>query len=86
MVLHLEAGTCESGVDNDWVAQVAFECHASQSFTSDDDGYDFMCPTCQTPFLYVSGVLQHVESDCCDENFGGGKPLWRFLHFVRSQF
>jgi hypothetical protein len=40
-----------------------------------DAGYEFMCSTCRTPFLYVSGVSHHAERDCCDEDFIHGKPL-----------
>jgi uncharacterized protein (DUF983 family) len=49
-------------------------------------GTKFMCPTCQTTFLHMSGVLQHAESDRCDEDLGQGRPLWKFLRFVQSRF
>ncbi|KAH8879179.1 hypothetical protein GQ53DRAFT_800349 [Thozetella sp. PMI_491] len=86
MILHLEAGTCESGVNNEWVGQIASQCHRSRCYTSDDPEFDFMCPTCETPFSYISGVLQHVESNYCKEDVAHGTSLWKFLRFLQSRF
>ena len=86
MVLHLEAGTCDSGVDSDRVNEIACECYQSKKYTrNDDSGYDFECPTCSKPFTLMSGLLQHVESDNCDEELDRWQPLGKFLHFLRSQ-
>ena len=86
MVLHLEEGTCESQVEHEWVTETALECYASRFYTSNDPDYDFMCPDCETPFRYISGVLQHIESNSCEEDITEGKPLWRFLRFLQSLF
>ncbi len=86
MVLHLETGACASNVDCDWVDSVAFECYAAMYYTSDQGGFDFMCPTCQVPFVYMSSVLQHAESNRCEECMTRGSPLWRFLRYLRSRF
>ena len=86
MVLHLEAGTCESGASSNDVYEIAFDCYQAQKYTCDDDpDFDFKCPTCETSFAFMSAVLQHVESDCCDETLAQGKPLAKFLRFLRSQ-
>lgn len=86
MVLHLEAETCESGADNEYVTDIAFDCHQAGMYTCDDyPDFDFKCPTCDTPFIFMSAVLQHVESDCCDETLAHGRPLTKFLRFLRSQ-
>ncbi|KAL2810864.1 hypothetical protein BDW59DRAFT_66056 [Aspergillus cavernicola] len=85
MMLHLEAGTCHSGVDLDELNQLAFNCHQAQSYKSNNPDFDFECPSCQTPFLFMSGLLQHAESDCCEEELGSGDPLGIFLEFARSR-
>lgn len=84
MVLHLEAGTCESGINNDLVVEIALDCHQSRHYTNNDnDDFDFKCPTCDTPFVYMSGVWQHVESDFCDETIEG--PLGKFLRYLQTR-
>ncbi|PHH53361.1 Zinc finger protein 132 [Ceratocystis fimbriata CBS 114723] len=65
MVLHLEAGTCASQTDLSEVTELAHECRQSQYYVSYRPGFDFECPTCDTPFVYMSGLLQHVERDSC---------------------
>ncbi|KAH7308488.1 hypothetical protein B0I35DRAFT_442053 [Stachybotrys elegans] len=85
MVLHLEAGGCGSGVDEEDISDLAFECYqASKYTTGDGSDYDFECPTCETPFAFISGLLQHVESDACEEELVNG-PLGRFLRFLRTR-
>ncbi|KAH6871547.1 hypothetical protein B0T10DRAFT_260541 [Thelonectria olida] len=84
MMLHLEAGTCESGADLDFVVDVAFDCHQSDSYTCDDPDFDFQCPTCDMQFVYMSGFFQHVESCSCDEDLQE-KPLRQFLNYLRSR-
>ncbi|KAK3936250.1 hypothetical protein QBC46DRAFT_270067, partial [Diplogelasinospora grovesii] len=85
MVLHLKAETCESGADNEYVTNIAFDCHQARMYTCDDfPDFNFKCLTCDTPFIFMSAVLQHVESDCCDETLAHGTPLAKFLRFLRS--
>lgn len=84
MVLHLQTGFCASGVDSDLVADLAFECHQGESYTSNDPDFDFECPTCQTPFASMGALLQHAESDYCDEDLDD-KRLRQFLNFLRSR-
>jgi hypothetical protein len=40
MVLHLEAGTCESGADYDLVDAVVFDCYQSRKYTCNDSDFD----------------------------------------------
>ena len=85
-MLHLEAGTCESGADIEYITEIAFSCRRAQMYTCDDDSsFDFKCPTCETSFPLMSAVLQHVESDCCAETLAHGRPLAKFLRFLRSR-
>ena len=84
MVLHLEAGSCESGADCEWIVEVALECYQSQWYTREDNpDFDFECPTCDTPFRYMSALLQHSESGACDGNSARNTPLGKFLHYLR---
>ena len=85
MVLHLEAGTCGSGVNLDEITDLAFECRQSRYYSSGHSDFDFECPTCETSFVYMSGLLQHAESRFCDEELTWGSPLAIFLRFVRSR-
>lgn len=86
MVLHLEAGGCTSGADCDDVTTVAFDCYRSSEYTTDndDDDYDFQCPTCGARFAFMSSLLQHAESDRCDETPERG-PLAQFLRDLQMQ-
>jgi hypothetical protein len=84
MVLHLEEGTCKSGVDLSDVNDYASECHASNKY-HDDDG-DYKCPTCKKYFRYMSGLLQHAESDSCDETLRKRRgSLSIFLRFLKAR-
>lgn len=83
MLLHLEAGTCNSGVGLDKINQLAIECYQAQRYKSSNANFRFKCPTCQTPFAFMSGILQHAESDCCKEDLGSESPLGRFLELAR---
>ena len=83
MVLHLEAASCESGADEDFVAEVAFACYQSDRYVSKNPDFDFQCPTCDTLFSFMSGLLQHAESDACEEHLGRNTALGKFLHYLR---
>ena len=86
MVLHLEAGTCDSGADSEWIDEVAFDCYQSNWYTCEDNPeYDFECYTCNTPFRHMGGLLQHAESMACSGNLAKGTPLGKFLHYLRGQ-
>lgn len=86
MVLHLEAGGCASGTDRSDVYDIAFDCYQSGHYTCDDNpDFDFSCPTCDVPFLFMSALLQHAESEACDENLEWYTALGKFLHFLRQQ-
>lgn len=83
MVLHLEAGSCSSGINADSVDELAHECYQSDRYISNDWEYDFNCPDCETSFLWMSGLLQHAESNACRVSLNKNSPLGKFLHFIR---
>ncbi len=69
MMLHLESGNCESGVDcddiDDWV--IDYWGFKFGDYTNDwTDYYKFCCPSCDNEFRFVSGLLQHIASQACD--------------------
>ncbi|KAI1419236.1 hypothetical protein F5Y12DRAFT_283356 [Xylaria sp. FL1777] len=52
MVLHLEAGSCSSGIDADAVDNIAFACYQSRHYTFDDRNFDFKCPGYELSFSF----------------------------------
>lgn len=86
MVLYLEADTCESGADIDYVTDVAFDCYQSGKYTSDESEYNFICPTCESLFDSMGALLQHIESDYCNEDMTDKRTaLCKFLRYLQSQ-
>ncbi|VUC33504.1 unnamed protein product [Clonostachys rosea] len=85
MLLHLETGTCDCGIGRERVTELAFECRQSQYYASSQDDFDFECPDCAVPFLYISGLFQHVQSEACDEDLGWHSPLRVFLRFLSGR-
>ena len=81
MVLHLEAGTCVTGINRWWVERTALDYFGAHHYTSQDPDFTFMCPTCQTGVRHVSGLLQHIESNCCDEKVYGS-PVGYMLEYM----
>ncbi|KAB8071272.1 hypothetical protein BDV29DRAFT_179524 [Aspergillus leporis] len=79
VLLHLEAGTCVSGVDIEDVTQLAFDCNQAEDYTSYNPDFDFKSPRCQTSFAFISGLLQHAESGCCDKLMERDSSLGKFL-------
>ncbi|EEU36720.1 uncharacterized protein NECHADRAFT_51843 [Fusarium vanettenii 77-13-4] len=85
MVLHLEAGTCPSEADCQVVDDLATDCRQYPSYRCDDPKYDYECPSCETPFRYMSGLLQHIENGPCDESLDWHRPLAIFLRYIRTR-
>ncbi|KAI8648646.1 hypothetical protein NCS57_01476300 [Fusarium keratoplasticum] len=85
MMLHLEAGTCPSEVDCLTIDELASECRQSQYYSCNDPNYDYECPSCETPFRYMSGLLQHIENGPCDEDLSWHSALGIFLRFIRTR-
>lgn len=94
MVLHLETGGCDAGTDREWIDEVAYDCDESEEAytlhaTLDDSilsgsDFKFQCPTCTTQFSFMSALLQHCESNYCEETLASG-PLREFIQFLRKR-
>lgn len=77
MILHLESGCCNCQLDSEGVTQLADECLGGEY----EPG--FRCEGCGSNFSRVSGLFQHVESDCCDRDGGVNEgALGRFLEHL----
>ncbi|KAL7785493.1 hypothetical protein V8C37DRAFT_419977 [Trichoderma ceciliae] len=84
MVLHLEVGNCPSAVGREDVDRIARLCHQAIRYI-DGDG-DYVCPTCSKYFRFMSGLLQHAESDSCGESLRKKmRPLSVFLRFLETR-
>lgn len=77
LVLHFEANTCQSELDQDWVDGMAHyysekgrEGYLWKAHTYSD--YPWKCPTCNTEVRFMSSLLQHIESDACAEELWKG--------------
>lgn len=84
MLLHLERGTCPSGIDVCNVEGYARECRQWKQYASTDEDREFCCPGCKTPFSRMSGVLQHDESGFCPSP-DGNASLAKFMRYLRLQ-
>ena len=79
MVLHLERGTCASGANLGDIHEAAYHTATlDDDYVTPDRELPFACPSCGG-FRFMSGLLQHVESERCDERLGWYGPLDNFL-------
>jgi len=63
MLIHLESGSCESGISIDDLNQFALECYQNKKYSTNlDDEYPYFCPGCQAEFTSLSGLFQHAET------------------------
>jgi hypothetical protein len=68
MLIHLESGSCPSGVDETRIDGLARSFYRSIEFTTDADsgGWIYICNGCERECSKLSGLFQHVEDalDC----------------------
>jgi hypothetical protein len=68
MMIHLESGTCECGIDREELDGIAHNCYWSAHYTKlCDDYYMYKCPDCQNGVRFLSALFQHIESDACNQ-------------------
>ena len=101
MMIHLENG-CNTSVGE--LDQLARQCYQWRKYVvpefadyleysnaqsaSPGRPYVFKCPTCDTRFKYLSALLQHVESDTCNEvvyensSYGPSGSLGKLMDYL----
>lgn len=84
MMIHLESGTCESGVQQHDIDTWAFECSQRHHYTNAwNDDHKYRCPECNSDMPKVSAMFQHVESPACGADYQGS--LGKLNRFIASQ-
>ena len=82
MMIHLESGTCDCGIDRHELDRLAYKCYQSRDYTNGwNDYYRYRCPHCDFTFRFVSGLFQHVESEACNQRLVG-TSLGKLEHFI----
>lgn len=87
MLIHLEAGTCDSKVDLVHLNKLAAKCYQWKKYLLKDwraellngekgyrerDEEPFKCPRCEVEFPKLSSLFQHVWSTSCEQGRNGG--------------
>lgn len=83
MVLHLESGYCRCQIDCDEIKQLAYNCYQASRYTTGFEDKPFRCEDCNGQFSLISALLQHVETDYCEEEATYDRPLGDFLDFLK---
>ena len=95
MFIHLENG-CSTSIE--FLNRMARICYQWRKYVVPEhadylsDGgeayvpFAFRCPGCGVTFRYISALLQHVESDACDEGiYEGSGSIGKMIHFIYVQ-
>ncbi|KIX98863.1 uncharacterized protein Z520_05324 [Fonsecaea multimorphosa CBS 102226] len=69
MMIHLESGTCESGIDRDDVDSYIFDTYVrNRAYVNQwEDHLKYQCPDCGSDFRFASALCQHVASNACNQ-------------------
>ncbi|KIV84925.1 hypothetical protein PV11_00672 [Exophiala sideris] len=69
MMIHLESGTCQSGVDRNDIDTWVFDENGYGRYVNEwTNFWRYRCPTCSSDFRFASALLQHAASNHCDQN------------------
>ncbi|EXJ74051.1 uncharacterized protein A1O5_02345, partial [Cladophialophora psammophila CBS 110553] len=69
MIIHLESGNCESGLNRDDIDSWIFDSFVTSPYVSRwTDYYRYKCPECESDFVFLSALCQHVASNACDQD------------------
>lgn len=80
MMIHLESGNCSSQVTNDDIDNWTLQYSQLNRYIDPQAANRYECPRCENQFSYLSGLLQHLESDACDGSIGKSlRTLPKFL-------
>ncbi|KAJ6280849.1 hypothetical protein J3E71DRAFT_392137 [Bipolaris maydis] len=89
MIIHLESGTCTSGINILDLNKSAPMCYQWQKFLDEEYQYDgavylFRSPECDTTFPKLSGLFQHVGSGSCEQRLNGG-PIAKLVKWLLNR-
>jgi hypothetical protein len=66
MLIHLESGICERGINCEEMDYMVYQRYESEGYANGRHQYHrYRCPACQLKFRFLSGLFQHVESKAC---------------------
>jgi len=65
MLIHLESGACPSEVTLDDIDSWAAQYRQFNHYIDSQAENRYSCPGCENKFRYLSGLLQHLESNAC---------------------
>lgn len=65
MLIHLESGACSSEVTLDDIDSWALQYRQFNYHINSQAQNRYSCPGCENKFRYLSGLLQHLESNAC---------------------
>ena len=87
MLIHLESGACSSEVTLDDINDWALQYRRFSSYIDPQAEYPYSCPGCENKFRYLSGLLQHLESNACGRTVNNAlRGLQSFLARKVSQY
>lgn len=100
MIIHLERGSCPSGINAKDLNKSAAMCYQWSHFIYDqyricllsrehDDScsctpYPFKCPDCDTGFPHLSALFQHVGTRSCDQELDEG-AIGKLVHWLKNR-
>jgi hypothetical protein len=86
MMIHLESGACSSQVTIEDINSWAWKYYPLHKYFDSQSSNHYGCPGCEHRFIYLSGLLQHLESNACNGTIGKNlKDLPTFLENKISQ-
>ena len=85
MIIHLEQNSCKSGIGMLDLNETAAKCYQWKRYVNSGmrdvlldrthlfpNGSPFRCPTCDTCFLLLSALFQHVGTQACSQDMRSG--------------
>ena len=86
MLIHLESGSCPSGVDLPEINRLAYKCYQNKKYLNGTDvRYPFFCIQCASEFTKLSGLYQHAETrPNCQELLEYPECLRKLQLFIRT--
>ena len=100
MIIHLERGSCPSGINAKDLNKSAAMCYQWSHFIYDqyricllsrehDEScsctpYPFKCPDCDIGFPHLSALFQHVETRSCDQELDKG-VIGKLVHWLKNR-